>query len=53
MTVDGEVQPVEAELLGPPRQSTQDDDNTTHNAIHDDKGAVSANVIKELGGETN
>ncbi len=48
VTVDGEVKQVEAELLGPPG-----DENTTHNATHDNNEAADANVINELGGETN
>ncbi len=53
MTVDGDVQPVEAELLGPPRQSAQDDDNAIRTALHDGSEAVDTNVINEFEGETN
>ena len=50
VTVDGEVQPVEAELLGPPRQSTQNDDNATRIDTHDNNDAGDINVVNELSG---
>ena len=46
VSVDGEVQAVAAELLGPA-------DNTTHSAIHDDGEADKANNANESSGVTN
>ena len=51
VSVDGEVQPVEAELLGPPR--TQDDDNATPIATHDGSEVAEVNVINQLKSKTN
>ncbi len=51
VTVDGEVRPVEAELL-PPRQDTRDGDNATRIATRDENEGVDDNDINELGGYT-
>ncbi len=48
VTVDGEVRPAAAELLGPPGG-----DNATPVTTHDDKEAVELNYINELDYETN
>ena len=45
--------PVEAELLAPPRQSTQDDGNATRMATRDDNEATNVKVTNDLGGPAN
>ncbi len=52
VTVDGDVQPVEAELLGP-SQDTQDGENATRIATRGDSEGIDANDINKLGGSGN
>ncbi len=52
VSVDGEVRPVEAELL-PPRQSAWGDENTTRSATQDGSAAEDANAVNELDGGVN